>query len=298
MNPYLSDRVKKTLLPSKPLEDENEFNQLGVEIFKEIGDLIISISSGFKVDKQGVEIPYSKEEAVIIGSLVRLGKLCIGFIEQYAQARLETTMIMFRCLAETFINLKYFLKYADEHTLRHYIKHSLQTERQVLEILKSNTSDKDVLEPIEERIIHSIKKAFDDADFSENELNKSSKWEKKLKSRLSDIIDPQAYALIYGTASHSIHGNWQDLILYNLEKKDGGFYPNSDWSMPRLQILSCAIFFCCDGLQSYVNRLLPNDENKDELLKVILDIAERAYSLDRMHEKFIQKKMNTATNIV
>lgn len=290
MNPYLVHHNSEHEVIPDSIDDENEFNRIGVELFKEVGMLIIAVASGTKVDSNGSEIPFSKEEAVIVGSLVRYGKLGIGFIEQYTQVRLETSMIMFRCLAETYVNLKFFLKHADAHTLRHFIKHSLQTEHQVLEIVRNNTADKEVLEPIEKRMLKSMTKAFDDADFDESEMNRSSKWNSKIKQRLAEIIAPEAYSLVYGLASHSIHGNWQDLLLYNLEKKGDGFYPHSDWSTPRLQILSAATIFSVDVLINYAERLLPVNEHRNELVTIAVDIESRTRKLDKMHETFIQSK--------
>jgi hypothetical protein len=290
VNPYLLHHIEKPEVIPESIDNENEFNRIGVEIFKEVGGLLVTIAGGIKVNSSGNEVPYSKEEAVIVGSLVRYSKLSIGFIEQYSQSRLETSMIMLRCLAETYVNLKYFLKYADAHTLRHFIKHSLQTEYEILDILRQNTSDKDVLEPIEERIIKSMSKAFDDADFDKSQMNRSSKWNTKIKQRLSEIIGPSAYALIYGLASHSIHGNWQDLVLYNLEKKDDGFYPYPDWATPRLQILTVSTIFSCDVLANYIERMLPDNDHSSELIAILSDITTRAGRLDQMHEKFIQGK--------
>ena len=295
MNQYLQLQSNRVNAIPASIEEENEFNRLGVEIFKEICSLIRTVSSGVKVDGNGSEIGYSKEEAVIVGSFIRYGKLCIGFYEQYSKARLETSMIMFRCLAETYVNLKYFLKYADAHTMRHYIKHSLQTEFQVLDILRQNTMDKEILEPIEQRIISSMSKAFDDADFDANQMNNSSKWSSKIKDRLSDILGPDAYALIYGLGSHSIHGNWQDLCWHHLEKRGTVFFPTPDWSTPRLQILSVGTIFSCDILTDYAVKLLPKNDDVNELLKVVEDIFQRASTLDKMHEEFIQNQRNNST---
>lgn len=291
MNQYFKYANEQEIEIPDNIGDENEFNRVGVELFKEIGILNTTVSSGSKYDAGSQkEVPFSKEEAVIAGSLVRYSKLGVAFIEQYAKGRLETTMIMFRGLAETYVNLKFFLKYADAHTLRHFIKHSLQAEYQVLNILRENTSSKEILEPIEKRIIATMRRAFDDADFDESEMNSSSKWEKKIKARLAEIINPQAYSLIYGMASHAIHGTWQDLVTCHLTKKDGGFYTHPEWSMPRLQVLSVATVLSCDLLESYSKRLLPENNDRQELLVRIAGIMEKASVLDQMHEKFMQNE--------
>ncbi|MDZ7797804.1 MAG: hypothetical protein U5N56_12545 [Candidatus Marinimicrobia bacterium] len=68
----------------------------------------------------------------------------------------------------------------------------------MLEIIKKNTENKNQVLAIEERMMKSINRAFDDTDFTFDELNSSTKWNKKVKGRISDILSPEAYAFIYG----------------------------------------------------------------------------------------------------
>ncbi len=42
---------------------------------------------------------------------------------------------------------------------------------------------------------------------------------------------------MYGILSHSVHGNWQDLIYYNLIPKGNGYKLNFKWKEPRSQAI-------------------------------------------------------------
>jgi hypothetical protein len=291
MNKYLGNyQPVKTEIPTS-FKDFNDFNRIGVELFKEITIPVRIISSARRADPITNElIEYSKEVAVVIGSLIRFGKLSDSLLEQFVKARQENAIIFFRCLAETYINLKFFLKHSDNYTLQHYIKHSLQAERQVLEVIKKNTTKNKNTTHLEQRIIDSMNRAFDTADFEFDELNKSSKWKSKVKQRLSEIINPDAYALIYGLGSHSIHGNWQDLVMFHLKKGENGFLPNAEWTMPQIQILTAATFFSCDILIDYIEKLCPVDDEQQKMIELIKDIESRARKLDELHEEHIQQK--------
>lgn len=265
-----------------------EFNELGVELFKEIALLIVPVASLYKQDEKGNSIPFNQEQAAIVGNLVRYCKLCNCFLEQFTKKRLETSLIFFRCLAETYINLKYFLKFKDQNTIRHYIKNSLRQEKDVLEILKRNVANKKGIEHIETRMMDSINRAFIASDFEEEDISSSSKWNEKVKARIKEIIHPDFYVLIYGNASHAVHGNWQDIIAFHLKKEQEGFLPDTDWTLPTLQIIFSATVLSCDLLHNYADEVLPDSDNKRTLITSVENIMTRAFHLDRQHELFIQ----------
>lgn len=280
MKSYLGDYIpKRNEIPNKLL-DINDFNKFGVELFKEIAIPLRIISSIKRKNSETNEIiEYDKEIAVIIGSLVRFGKLLSSLLEQFVQSRTENALIFFRCLAETYINIKFFLKYTDDYTIKHFIKYSLQTEKEMLEIIKKNSSEREKVLSIENRMMKSINRAFDETDFSFDELNNSTKWKNKVKSRLSDILSPELYSFIYGAGSHAIHGNWQDLFTFHLEKGKNGYFPKPEWTIPQIQLLTSSTIISCDLLKSYSERFFPNDYDRISLFLMIDDILERCNKL-------------------
>jgi hypothetical protein len=171
----------------------------------------------------------------------------------------------------------------------------LRQEKELLEIVKRNVANKDEAEHIEERMMSSIKKSFRNSDFEEDQINNSTKWDGKVKSRIKEIIDPDFYVLIYGNASHAIHGNWQDLITYHLTKDGDGFLPDTDWTYPTLQILTATTILSCDLLHNYVEEVLPSDDKKNELLKLTEEILDRVFKLDKAHELFVRKERQQVT---
>lgn len=274
-------------------QNNDEYCSYGVELLKEFYSISITVILIERRDSNNQPVPYNKEEAALIGNLVRFNKLGSAFLEQITKKRLETSMIFFRCIAETYINIKYFLKFKDQHTLRHYIKHSLRQEMQLIEKIKSNIADKEEVLHIEKRMMESINRAFETSDFDFEEINNSTKWESKVKKRVLEIIDPAFYIFIYGNASHSIHGNWQDLLSFHLRKVENGFLPKSEWNIPNLQIINAVTILACDLLENYCDEIIPVGDEKKRLLDAIHSIGIRSFALDEQHELFIQKKTNT-----
>lgn len=109
---------------------------------------------------------------------------------------------------------------SEERVKRNYIKHSLINEKELWETILSNVKDRgnDKL-PIEERMQISIQNSFDKSDFELEDVNRSSKW-KSIKSRADEVAGEMFYSVFYGIASHSIHGDWQDILFNNLTKPE------------------------------------------------------------------------------
>ncbi len=290
---YLMHRHPITAVQKEVIElysSNDEFNIVGVELFKEVLSPLITITSVERRNPEGIIIPFNHEEAALIGNLVRYDKLCSAFLEQFTRKRSETSLIFLRCITETFVNLKFFLKHKDQSTINHYIKQSLRQEKQFIELVRKNVSNKSTAEDIEIRMQESIERSFRLSDFEENEINNSSKWNEKIKSRISEILSPEVYILLYGSSSHAIHGNWQDLITFHLKSSGDGFTANTEWSTPTLQILSAVIILSCDLLRDYATEILPDSDSKIELLEFVENLMQRTILLDVTHEKFIQSK--------
>ena len=102
------------------------------------------------------------------------------------------------------------------------------TEKDLWNTIKENINlnSEEVLN-IEKRMQISIQNSFESSDFEIEEVNRSSKW-KSIKSRAENIFSEQFYSVFYGIGSHSIHGNWQDILSNNLSR----FMMIGDFKLP------------------------------------------------------------------
>ena len=65
------------------------------------------------------------------------------------------------------------------------------------------------------------------------------------------------YGAAFGGGSHTIHGNWMDLIDYHLEDVDSGFGPQLKWRRPRPQLLFMIATLATEAIGEY---FVPREE--------------------------------------
>ena len=264
------------------LDNEDKIVEASVELLKQTIHLLWIITGLRYCNDEGKSNTINKDEAVIGGNLVRQIKLTTSFLENICNGKSEIAFIINRCIAETFINLKYLLTEGEERVKRNYIKHSLITEKDLWNTIKENVSKRngDIL-PIEERMKKSIEKSFDSSDFDLDEVNNSSKW-KSISSRAEKVASMEFYDIFYGIASHSVHGNWQDILLNHLKRKDDMFLLNLTDVRPRPQILDGPIILNLNVTEIFVKTELSNNKFKDILI-------EKCDLLSKHHEKLITR---------
>ena len=219
---------------------EDKFMDASVELLKQTIELLWTIVGLKYCDADGIPKTINKDDAVIAGNLIRLIKLNTSFLQNICENKIEICCILNRCIAETAVNIKYMLVEGEERVKRNYIKNSLITEKELWETILTNIKEHsgDVT-ALETRMQNSIKNSFDNSEFDIDEVNRSSKW-KSIKSRADLVGGEMFYSVYYGISSHSVHGNWQDILTNNLEKTDSGFKVNLNWNKARPQIIDGA----------------------------------------------------------
>ena len=127
---------------------------------------------------------------------------------------------------------------------------------------------------------------FDKSDFELEEVNRSSKW-KSIAKRANLVAGEMFYNVFYGLSSHSVHGNWQDILLNNLEKDGDGFKVNLKWNETRPQIMDTVIFFNLVLVKTFIEKEYPNKNAK--YLKKISELFSYHNILRNEHEKILKE---------
>jgi hypothetical protein len=269
-------------------KDENQFMDAYVELLKQtITLLFLIVGERYCEGKEGIPRKINRNEAIIGGNLTRLIKLNTSFLENICNGKLEICCILNRCIAETAINTQFMIVEGEENVLKNYIKYSLITEKQLWNTIKDNVKDRnDEKLHIEERMQKSIERSFDSSDFDLENVNRSSKW-KSISKRAESVAGDQFYNIFYGIGSHSIHGNWQDILSNNLTRENDEFKVNLEWNRPRPQIMDGAIGMNLLLTKSFVEK--ENlEESKSYLEKTELLINYQSDLLNE-HEKYLKK---------
>lgn len=280
---YSKEQIKK-------FDEEFNFMDADVELLKQTIELLFLVVQDLYYENEQNPAKLNRDDAVLAGNLVRITKLSTSFLQNVCDHKLEICFILNRCLAETYINLRYLLEKDEPHVRKNFIKKSLLQEKELWESIIENIGKRngDKL-PIEERMQNSIKSSFEDSDFDLDEVKRSHNW-KSVKNRASVVGNDQFYSIYYGMSSHSIHGNWQDILSNNLDRIEDGFKVNLEWRMPRPQIIDGPIILNLSLLRSLTESLYKEKTNFSIALKKKCDeLMQYHEELYRHHEKWLLK---------
>lgn len=264
--------------------DYHQFMDASVELLKQTIELLwILIGIGY-CDENGKPKKISREEAVVAGNINRYIKLNTSFLQNICEGKIEIASILSRCIGETYVNAKYLLSNSEERVIRNYIKYSLITEKALWNTIRENIEKRGGnTEHIEKRMNNSIERSFDDSDFELDEVSRSSKW-KNISKRANEVAGDEFYSIFYGIGSHSIHGNWQDILTYHLKGSDDGFILNLNWNGPQPQLVDATVLMNLDLVES-----LAEEFKKPEIIKIKEELIDYQVDLVEAHENYLRK---------
>lgn len=275
----------------KKFGSEGEFMNLAVELLKELGTLSAICSCTYKLDEENKPRKWTRNEAIVGGLMVRLNKLQIGFLDQICQKRLEIAMIIFRCIAETLINIRYLLEKNSDELADKFIEYSLREEKRLLNKINKNIGMRGSELPIEKRMKKSILRSFKTSDFKLEDVKEErfDSWEKTIRERAKRVGMIEIYSALFSLPSHDVHGNWQDLISNHLEFENGEFSPNTNWKMPRPQPIFAICVLSAEINKIYMEKMMPSCPDRNKIISLLSDVYSRARLADKLHEEFLQR---------
>ncbi len=284
---YEMQHIKPKYSKSEIVEfnDYHQFMDASVELLKQTIELLwILIGIGY-CEENGEPKEISKEDAVVGGNINRYIKLNTSFLQNICEGKIEIASILSRCIGETYVNVKYLLANSEERVIKNYVKYSLITEKELWNTIKENVAKRGgETEHIEFRMNESIKKSFDKSDFELDEVSRSSKW-KSISKRADEVAGEEFYSIFYGISSHSIHGNWQDILTYHLTNSENGFKLNLKWNGPQPQLIDASVLMNLDLIE-----LLAEKFADEDIKKVKEQLLSYQVSLIESHEEYLKKK--------
>lgn len=280
----------------KKFDSENRFMFLAVELFKEVCEITSVLSCTYRYDKKNNPRKWNRNEAILGGLMVRTVKLQIAVLNQTCQERSEIMYILFRCLGESLINLRYLLEKNSNDLYDEYIEYSLRTEKRLLNKINQKIKERGTELPIERRMKISIDRAFKTSSFSPEEVDETARepWGETIRKRAENIKWEEEYFALFSLLSHTVHGNWQDLITHHLEYENGKFSPRIEWEPSRPQPLFAAALLSAEVNKLFLDKIIPACPDKDRINKMLEDVLSRIKLADRLHEQFLQKEGNGA----
>jgi hypothetical protein len=202
---------------------EEDFTALAFDLLREVTSHVCVAASLLPGDKKA----WSRNEAIIGGLLVRLFKMLCAVLDQTGQRRRETAFIFARLAFECIVNIRYLVAVGSQAMFDAYVAYSLRHERRLLDEIHANIEARGGLPlPIESRMLRSIENAFAMSGLASKQVTSAvcTPWKSTtLFERAKHVGLEKAYLPMVGGPSHSVHGNWQDLLEYHLDESENGF---------------------------------------------------------------------------
>lgn len=281
------ERIDVQIDTLRAYRDEEDFTALSVDLLRETASHVCVAACLLPGDTKA----WSRNQAVLGGLLVRLFKMLSAVLDQTCQHRRETTFIFLRLSFECIVNVRYLISLGSDDMYEAYVAYSLRHERRLFERIQENIKARRGEKlPIEERMLDSIGRSFRKSGISLEGVTSSTfgPWKKNTLLERAQAVDlGEAYLGLVGGPSHTVHGNWQDLLEYHLDETESGFVPELEWHRPRPQPLFVISILTLQMLEDYVVQLV--GEHAKPLLDDLDDLRERLDLANDEHEHFLSK---------
>lgn len=248
------ERVEVDPKKVRAFDDENDYTGLGVDLLVEVGSYVCVAASILPPPPQR----WNRHEAVLVGHLVRLYKLISALLDQTCQHRRETTFIFARLAFECIVNTMFLIKNDRPEVVASYIEYSLRHEERLRDRIRANIAARggETL-PIEERTLRSIDSAASRSGVDLDQINPPQNWGgKNTFEKAKEVGLENAYLGAFAGPSHSVHGNWHDLLEYHLDFESDGYFPELRWHRPRPQLLTTLSMLAIHTLEMYFSDIV------------------------------------------
>ncbi len=290
-------KIKKVVIQEEDVKEfvsEKDFLGLSIDILIEVGSFVCVAANLYPIDKK----EWNRDEAILGGHLVRLYKLISAMLDQTIQFRREINCILSRLAFECVVNLRYLIKHASTELFDSYIELSLKHESKLItRILKGIKERGGEKLAIENRMLNSIDTSFKISGIDPNTMTDKGprNWgNKNIYHKADDLGLADVYLAAMGGGSHSIHGNWEDLLEFHLITNHDNctFKSNLEWHLPRPQILDALSLHATLTIIDYmiwINR----PELPKEVIDTLVELQDRILLLGELHEAFLSSQDQT-----
>lgn len=267
----------------RAFKDENEYIKLSVDLLIEAGSYVCI--AGNILPPEGKA--WNRHEAVLVGHLVRLYKLISALLDQTCQHRRETSFIFARLAFECIVNMMFLIKNDRPEIVQSYVEHSMRHEKRLRERIVSNIAARGGEErPIEKRMLASIERSAQKSRVDLDRIDPPKNWGgKNLFEKAREVGLDDAYLGAFAGPSHSVHGNWQDLLEYHLSAEDDGFLPEFRWHPPKAQLLTTIAYLSLVTLEDFFSHII--GPAGSSIAEKVPELQERIVRFTQLHEDFL-----------
>lgn len=237
---------------------------------------------------------YAKNEAIIVGHMVRITKLYEGFLMHICSHQQELAHIFFRLILETAIRMEYLItSESPKESFQSFILTSYRPEKEMLQDLENNAKQEQLI-PIQERMRRSIISWLREDGITHKELLKNKNWNldgKNFREIMKTFNLDSMYSYGFGLASHQVHGDWLDIAYYHLREEEKQCYtPDLFFTEPDPRLTCSLTHICLDSVLKYLKW---NNSDPDNIIcHVVEKLCELNLALDAAHESRLSEEYN------
>lgn len=269
----------------RAFSDEHAFTGLAVELLIEAGSYVCVAANILPPPPHR----WNRHEAVLVGHLVRLYKLISAMLDQTCQHRRETTFIFARLAFECIVSTRFLIKNDRPDVTTSYIEYSMRHEKRLRDRIRENIASRggDAMH-IEARMLRSIEASAKQSGVDLDSIDPPKNWGgKNIFEKAKDVGLDDAYLGAFAGPSHSVHGNWQDLLEYHLDTDEDGYSAELQWHTPRPQLLTTLAYLTVGTLVAFFSDTF--GEAGAPLAEKMPDLQDRIHLFVHLHEEFLAK---------
>jgi hypothetical protein len=211
-------------------------------------------------------------DAAILGLLVRIWKILKQIVLFYEVKNGQMIALIERPMLEAIVMANYLL-IKDDATIEDYRKCSYKDRVEIL--VDAGRSPGFYATNAGKRLKQSVitKLAAENLTVDSFAEQKKHKWKvggKSFRDIFSEVVPPEFYKFLYGIASESIHGSWNESMDYDLLRNDdGSFSTNPFYAVPDIRMITPFLEHANRVYALWLKRIHADSEYTDNVFKWI-----------------------------
>jgi hypothetical protein len=270
---------------------EEPFVDAAFELLKDVVHDVTILGNAGRLAADGTRVPFSRDEAILGGLVVRTMKLLHGFLHGAANQGEEIANYFLRGLAETSLNIRFLIRADSPEMFQAFVADSFRHDKRLLEVIEKNVQDRrGVVLPIEQRMRDSVDRTLRRSGLTLAEIpsNQTNTWP-SFEARLAALDMGAAYAGVFGGPSSYVHGTWHELLFYNLTEVEGGFELDPSWGSLRPEFVLALVLLIAEAIVDYIDYLFAEYVEAQYLRERLIRAKEKAERVTELHEEFLAR---------
>ena len=268
------------------------FSPLAFELYKEAAT-VIAICSHMHTEP-GPEGPFSRDQAVCAGLLVRITKfmIAVASLVSHDPERGDVVFALNRSITESATDLRFLATKNEKRYFDQFVAAGLSSERELYDVIRKNIDGRggEAL-PIEKRMLNAIDRVCRISGVTIEDIKpKLHNWAGGLRNRLIALGEGDAYPMLQRSPSNAVHGTWADLIQHHLQAVDGGgFRPDPSWSRVDTRLLLPPCILALHAARTYVDVFFPRLPDLEPWTERVAELLGRIMKVEESHEAWINR---------